>query len=44
VLNAELDRLTARYTKLAEKATATDDLDTAEQALRQAKRLGELKL
>jgi serine/threonine protein kinase len=43
-LNAELDRLIGRYTQLAERATAADDLGSAEQALRKAKRLGELKL
>jgi hypothetical protein len=44
VLNEELDRLIARYTQLAERATATGDLGTAEQALRQAKRLNELRM
>jgi serine/threonine protein kinase len=44
VLNAELDRLIDRYSQLAERATAADDLGTAEQALRKAKALAELKL
>jgi serine/threonine protein kinase len=43
-LNAELDRLISRYSQLAERATASDDLGVAEQALRQVKRLTALKL
>jgi serine/threonine protein kinase len=43
-LNAELDRLIERYTKLAARATEAGDLGVAETALRQAKRLAALKL
>lgn len=42
-LNSELDRLIARYSQLAEKATAAGDLGVAEQALRLVKRLTALK-
>jgi len=43
-LNAELDKLIARYSQLAKRATEEDDLGVAEQALRQVKRLNALKL
>lgn len=42
-VNAKLDGLIARYTKLAERATAADQFSTADQALRQARRLEGLR-